>query len=165
MDKIFLYYGPKKGFEELLEKEIKEKETRTTLSVAIRKTDELIKKVTMIHKTESKPEEEDEEEKIIQIEEKIKIDIGHLISYSDEYSSVKEHAILNFDEFLSSLKINKLFLQNPPKHIADLLNNSYSEITTDEVYSYPSIDESKIYEIYSNFEKRIIGQEKVKKNC
>jgi ATP-dependent Clp protease ATP-binding subunit ClpA len=154
MDEIILYYGPKKGFEDYITKRIDEPDNNTNLSLAVRKIDESgrIFKV----KSENSNESETQENSLIYV--------GNLISFSDEYAGIREHAILNFETLLSKLEIDNIYFQNPPKHISEVIEARYNDITSTVNYEYKQINEEKIFTIYSNFDTKIIGQSKTKKS-
>ncbi|PWR70642.1 AAA family ATPase [Methanospirillum lacunae] len=154
MEKIVLYYGPNIGFKKYIQEETDESDITTTLSSVVRKIDEFKNIFKFIS-------ENPDESKIQDIQ---LIRVGNLISSSDEYAGIQEHAILNFEILLSKLEIKNIYFQNPPKHISDIFNASYPDITEIEKYCYVPIDERKIYTIHENFDKRIIGQPKAKKS-
>jgi len=150
MNKIKIYIGPKKGFDRLLLKEGIEKDQITTLSMLIKESD-IESREYRIRSEGSEP-----------IEKKPH-SIENLIVFSDEYSSVREHVILNFDGFINDFDIKNLYLQNPPEIIISKIEKTYSNYSFDK-YSYPKLTEKRIQTIYNTFDTNIIGQENVKKS-
>lgn len=93
-----------------------------------------------------------------------KICIENFVIYSDEYSSVKEHVIINFANFISELNITNMFIQNPPLRIINQLHRIYDKrnIITETQQQYSRVTEGIIKQLFDGYDKRIIGQELVK---
>jgi len=150
-NKIIIYYGPKTGFEKLLNEYGVSDENQMTLSRLVRLDDESNRKYQLTIPSQETPSVEP-------------IMVGNLVSFSDEYASIKVHAILNFDNLFSSFIINNIFLHNPPQLIAKKMEKSFPDITTIIKFQYKQIDEKQIKKINSNFENRIIGQPNAKRS-
>lgn len=149
MDKIIIYYGPKSGFEELLKEEDVDSETYKKFLELTKLYDDSRRKFYHLQHDQEIPEPEP-------------IEIENLVAFSDEYASVLEHAIINFDGIISNFTIKNIFLHNPPQVITKKLEIIFSEITKIIFYDYKKIDENTIRKIYFDFDDRIIGQSNVK---
>ena len=90
------------------------------------------------------------------------ISADSLIAYSDEYASVREHVIINFDSFIGDSRIGKMYIHNPPQILSNKITNLYPQ-TRIEAYEYDSINKHNIVDIHNNFDQRIIGQPKAQK--
>ncbi len=150
MNNIYIYYGPKKGFELFLEESGLKNETITSFSELVRKNDDARRELRIISTAE-----EPNEKEVIQTE--------NLVAYSDEYASVREHVILNFDEFFSSFIINNAYFHNPPVLISSKIKKSFPTCEIKQ-FEYPRITEETILQINNEYDKEIIGQPDVKKN-
>jgi ATP-dependent Clp protease ATP-binding subunit ClpA len=149
MKSIKIYYGPKKGFKELLPKRT-EKVTLTQL--AIKSDAENRKHIFRIEGQTQKDEVKTDEAL-----EKIKC----LVAYSEEYTGISEHAIHNFISFISQYDIGRIFLQNPPLYITQQLEKIGKKID-EGIYPYKGIDMEVLLRINNEYDANIIGQEKVK---
>lgn len=151
MDKILIYYGPKTEFDKLLVRNDVNDENQMTLSKAVRLIDESSRKFVLTQPTQPIPVNPP-------------LIVKNLVSFSDEYASIKMHAILNFDNLFSNFTIDNIFLHNPPQLIANKMQKAFPDITQIEKYQYKQIDENKIREINSNFDAKIIGQPRAKRS-
>ena len=143
--KIKIYYGPKSGFEKLIPEE------KTTLSELVIEHDALRSKLVLVQNGEK-------------IEEPERDCIKCLVAYSESYASISESAVQSFNSLINGGNIENLYLQNPPVHISNLLEDSYSENIIYEHYEYNLLDKDKFLEINNTFEGNIIGQDQVKKD-
>ncbi|WP_277655893.1 AAA family ATPase [Seleniivibrio woodruffii] len=150
MNKITIYIGPKNGFDRLLTKEGVTNDQIVTLSMLIKESD-IESREYRIRTEDSAPIEKEP------------LYVENLVVFSDEYSSVREHVILNFDGFINAFNIDNLYLQNPPEIIIGKIENTYSNFSL-EKYSYPKLTEKRIQTIFKTFDTNIIGQENAK-NC
>lgn len=147
MTTVILYYGPQIGFEECLSKNGVNREGEKTLLEFAKITDEL-KQQIYVDKTPPKREP---------------TEVDNIISYSDEYASLNEHVILNFNGLLSEFAVKNIFLHNPPKVIAEQIKRRYPDLKI-EKYKYKQLSKDDLYSIISNFDDRIIGQIKAKQS-
>jgi len=143
--KIKIYYGPKSGFEKLIPEE------KTTLSELVIEHDALRNKLVLVQNGD-------------EIEEPERDCIKCLVAYSESYASISESAVQSFNSLINRSNIENLYLQNPPVHISNLLEDSYSEAITYENYEYNVLDVDKFLKINNTFEDNIIGQDHVKKD-
>ena len=92
-----------------------------------------------------------------------KMFIDALIAWSDQYAALSESAVQGFLSFLDQYNIQDLYLQNPPKSIAEQLIKS-QEILNAEIkifaYKYNIIDLEALKQINLNYSSSIIGQGK-----
>jgi len=142
---IKIYYGPKSGFEELIP------EKKTTLSELAIEHDALRNKFVLVQNGQD-------------IEEPKRDCINCLVAYSESYASISESAVQSFNSLISGGYIKNLYLQNPPVHISNLLEDSYRENVTYENYEYNLLNVDKFLKINDTFEDKIIGQNHVKKD-
>lgn len=141
MNSILIFYGPKKEFlTKIPNGDIKNFTEVVSLEDAERRNYQL-----------NIPNQERE------VREKIKIE--NLIVYTDEYSSVQEHVIVNFVNFLNTFEINNLFLQNPPIVIQKEVEKVYSSILKIEYFKYNFLSVPNLREIFEKYSSVVIGQE------
>lgn len=98
--------------------------------------------------------------------EKIYLDYPLSID-SDEYSGVAEHVITNFAQFITKLDFQDVYIHNPPSRLEKQIkkmeqNNSDSMCILEYIESYRNFDIDDITIIKEEFDKTIIGQNKVK---
>lgn len=145
MPKIIIFYGPKVEFLKILSSR-----SYNTLTETVREQDQKRNVVTV--KNES-------DEYAPRLEKK---HIDTLVAFSDEYSSINEHVILNFLEYINSFDIDNLLLQNPP----DRIKKEFEKINIGELeikyFDYPILTINKLEEIENSFENNILGQNTVK---
>ncbi|WP_270639805.1 AAA family ATPase [Longibaculum muris] len=152
MKKIILFYGSDRAFSEILPKNFQ------NLSDIAMKMDNDSKKLEMV--ITGIPQQENEPRK----QKKKKISITNFVIFADEYSSVQEHVITNFINFIAKFEISNMYIQNPPEHLQEQINRVYgSKSIIHPIHqNYNIITQEVIKEIYSSFDQRIIGQEEVK---
>jgi ATP-dependent Clp protease ATP-binding subunit ClpA len=97
-------------------------------------------------------------------EKKAKIKIENFVIFADEYSSVNEHVIINFIDFLGKLSPTNMYIQNPPMHLLEQIYRVYGDknIIQEKRQDYEVITEKSIVTINNDFDNRIIGQNAVK---
>ena len=90
-----------------------------------------------------------------------KIRVENIVVGSDEYAGVREHVIINFNNFLSKFDYDRLYLHNPPLQISNQIKRLFPET---EVHNqeYISLDIDDLKEINSKYDDRIIGQKSAK---
>lgn len=141
---ITIFYGPHNSFEEIIPKE-----DFVTLSEFVYKHDEKIR----THRVFT------DENNNIEIE---KERFQAVIAYSEDYSSLNEHAIQSFIPLLMSADINNIFLQNPPYIIFSQLNKKFGNAVKIKKHKYSTIKMDFLKKINSEFDSSIIGQRNVK---
>ncbi len=90
------------------------------------------------------------------------LSVQHFVIYSNEYSGVREHVVLNFANFLAKMDIEEMYLQNPPLRILDQVMHIYKDIVEIEYQKYPGITKSVMQRINKEYSDDIVGQENVK---
>ena len=95
--------------------------------------------------------------------EEKKLQVENFVINSDEYCGVREHVIINFANFIAKMDITNLYVQNPPTCISEQLHRIYdATILQEKCQNYTCLNKTIIRKFYSEYNKRIIGQEKVK---
>lgn len=142
MEKIVIFFGPKKEFEkELINLEY------LSLSKVVRDSDIASKAIHIVNNGES-------------VERKVPY-IENLVIFSDEYMSVNEHVISNFIGFINEFDIDNLYLHNPPQTLETSIINSY-ECFERKIFEFEKLNNEVIANVYNDFNKNIIGQDKVR---
>lgn len=149
MTNIKIYYGSREEFNKKLPESYK------NLTEIVYEMDNESRNFNLIIPTEQGyyPKNNDEEKR--------KID--NFVITCDEYAGVKEHVIINFTNFLSKLKVDNLYIQNPPVIIEKQMLKLFPE-TKIEYQEYHQIKRQHLLDIKKQFSSNIIGQEDVKNN-
>ena len=144
---VIVFYGPRKEFQTL----IKNKQKKEFFTAVVQEYDEEVKAIHHIIDGKNIEQKKHVERKII-----------NLIINSDEYSTITEGAIQNFNSILDYFNIGKIYLQNPPYIIAEKLKKIYINYS-EKHYQYNLINIDIIKRINENYSNAIIGQELAKK--
>ncbi|ARK31314.1 AAA family ATPase [Halalkalibacter krulwichiae] len=80
---------------------------------------------------------------------------------SDEYAGVREHVIINFNNFLGKFDSGNIYLHNPPLQISEQIKRLYPS-TEIKYQDYSSITIENLITLNSTYDSKIIGQENVK---
>lgn len=92
-------------------------------------------------------------------------DLEDTVLFSDDFSSINEHALMNFNNIIvygSSIK--NWYIQNPPKRVEEVLSFHFSDQLEIVEQSYSQINENEVYDFYNYIlDGEIIGQDKAKK--
>ncbi len=144
---VIVFYGPRKEFQTL----IKNKQKKEFFTAVVQEYDEEVKVIHHIIDGKNIEQKKHVERKII-----------NLIINSDEYSTITEGAIQNFNSILDYFNIGKIYLQNPPYIIAEKLKKIYINYS-EKHYQYNLINIDIIKRINENYSNAIIGQELAKK--
>jgi ATP-dependent Clp protease ATP-binding subunit ClpA len=89
--------------------------------------------------------------------------IEYLVAYSDEYASVREHVIINFEGFLSGFNIENIVFHNPPEIISGKILKLFENAKIYK-YNYINITRQIILKIDNEYNEVIIGQDVTKRN-
>lgn len=146
MNKIIVYWGPKKGFSEY----IKDLAEITTLAEAVNVSDAKRKQFTL------KSADDEENIQIVQPH------YSNLVAFSESYSSITEGAVQSFLTLLNEFDVENLFLQNPPRYIKEQIEQSFPNIVEYKTYTYKSVTRSMFLKIANTFDDNIIGQAEAK---
>ena len=145
MDKAYIFYGPDHEFESYVAENITGTE-RTDFSEFIRRLDEKSRRLYVA---------QDGDE---QFDYDSFMEVENLVVSSDEYASVRDNVILNFAGFLSTHRIENLFVQNPPLAIAKKLEFLASDSVVRH-YEYPRLTKPLLKTFHQGFDEAIVGQE------
>ncbi|MBY7141734.1 AAA family ATPase [Virgibacillus sp. NKC19-3] len=146
MNSIIIYYGSKNEFDKVIP------ESYRTLTDVVYETDkDRNKHVIFIPGVSEESSEED------------RLFVENFVVTSDEYAGVREHVIINFNNFLGKFDTQNIYLHNPPLQISDQIIRLYPE-TKIEYQDYSAITLDNLIEINSEYDTKIIGQENVKLN-
>lgn len=147
MDNINIFFGPNKAFDLFLSENNTTEDNRSSFTSLVRKYDERNREYRHIVNVSNE-----------QIPQKEPLGAKNLIVYSDDYASVREHVIHNFDGFISEFKIDNIYLQNPPALLYQKMKKIYPQ-TVVKYYQYPKLNEEIIRNINYLYSNEIIGQE------
>lgn len=143
MNKIVIFYGSHEAFNKLIPNNIR------NLTDVVMELDNNNKNIIIYNA---------EQEKEIK---NIKLKVTNFVISSNEYSLVKEHIIINFANFIATMDIQNMYIQNPPLRISEQLHLIYKEknIIQETHQTYNGITKSIIQQFYNEYDNKIIGQE------
>lgn len=148
-DRIVIFYGSKKDFEELIAKETNEDQVTIPFM-------ELIQH----YNARLRPNESGVRESALSHN----IDVDNCVVRADDYGSVLEHVLSNFVNVVTlNHDIGTLFVHNPPRRVRDSLRSTYGDEIEYLGTQYPNLSREKLKEVYSNLEADILGQYNCKK--
>ena len=148
MKSIIIYYGPKKGYEQIIP------DSKKTLAEIVSAHDSKMNTHLLVVHQEGKQEIKD-----IEVE---KLHIDNVVAYSESYACITEGAIQSFLTILNDYNIDNLYLQNPPKQIVTQLEQTYPKIIKVKRYNYQRLTGRMFKRLANQFNTTIIGQEDVK---
>lgn len=144
-NKIYIFIGSKKDFENFLDKKISKGEEICYFMELIKDYNaNLRQQHAYLHGT---------------------IDVKNLVVHADDYASVYEHVIQNFITIVTTNHdVDTTFLHNPPQRVLDSLQVSFPD-NIEYVYTdYKEINRDVLKEIWKRLSTDIVGQEKAKKS-
>lgn len=148
-DRIVIFYGSKKDFEELVATETSKEQVTIPFM-------ELIQH----YNARLRPNESGVRESALSCN----IDVDNCVVRADDYGSVLEHVLSNFVNVVTlNHDIGTLFVHNPPRKVRDSLRSAYGDDIEYLGTQYPDLSREKLKEVYSNIEKDILGQSNCKK--
>ena len=148
-DRIIVFYGSKKDFEELVSRETNEEQVTIPFM-------ELIQH----YNARLRPNESGVREAALTRN----IGVDNCIVRADDYGSVLEHVLSNFVNVVTlNHDIGTLFVHNPPRKVRDSLRSSYGDEIEYFGTRYPDLSREKLKEVYTNIEADILGQSVCKK--
>lgn len=148
-NRIVIFYGSKKDFEELVARE-------TYVDQVTIPFMELIQH----YNARLRPNESGVPESALSRN----IDIDNCIVRADDYGSVLEHVLSNFVNVVTlNHDIGTLFVHNPPRKVKDSLRAAYGDNIEYFSTEYPALSRKLLKEVYANIEIDILGQSKCKK--
>lgn len=149
INRIIIFKGSKKDFNELLKKEITD-------------GDEVVSYMELIQYYNKKLRQNDSASPDDWISAKKYI--NNCVVKSEDYASVLEHAVSNFVNIITlNSNVGNLFVHNPPKRVINSLNTQYSDIIEYRYSKYEKINRRKLKYINKNLNKDIIGQDECKR--
>lgn len=148
-DRIIIFYGSKKDFEQMIEDET----TKDEFTIPFM---ELIQH----YNARLRPNESGVRETALNQN----IEVDNCIVRADDYGSVLEHVLSNFVTIVTlNHNIGTLFVHNPPRKVLDSLKSGYGDTIEYRSTSYKQISREKLREVYANIEADILGQNNCKK--
>lgn len=148
-DKIIIFYGSKKDFEQMIADETSEDEFTIPFM-------ELIQH----YNARLRPNESGVRESALNQN----IEVDNCIVRADDYGSVLEHVLSNFVTIVTlNHDIGTLFVHNPPRKVLDSLKSGYGDAIEYHSTSYKQISREKLKDVYANIEADILGQNNCKK--
>ena len=148
-DRIVVFFGSKKDFEELIARETNEDQVTIPFM-------ELIQH----YNARLRPNESGVRESALSHN----IDVDNCVVRADDYGSVLEHVLSNFVNVVTlNHDIGTLFVHNPPRRVRDSLRSTYGDEIEYLGTQYPNLSREKLKEVYSNLEAEILGQYNCKK--
>lgn len=143
--KVTVYFGPLSWFQGLLGEPARD----SLLDLAFER-DEASRRLKVVM-PDQEPEDEDNGDAIRP---------ENVVAESGDYASLSEHVITNFAGLVSAIRPARLHLHNPPAQVHAQLERAFG---ADVVrYSYPHVTRETLARVRDDFEKRLIGQGKVK---
>lgn len=148
-DKIVVFYGSKRDFEEYLEGEISRNENTIPFMELIQHYN------ARLRPNESGVRERDLAQNI---------EVDNCVVRADDYASVLPHVLSNFVMIVTlNHEIGVLYVHNPPRRVEASLRAFYGDEIIYEGSKYSVISREKLVEVNSNLKQDIEGQEECKK--
>lgn len=143
-NKIYIFIGSKKDFENFLDEKIIEGDEVTYFMDLIKDYNaNLRQQHAYLHGT---------------------IEVKNLIVHADDYASVFEHVIQNFVSIVTTNHdVDTTFLHNPPKRVIEALQATYADKIEYDYTKYRDVDRDVLKEIWRNISTDIVGQKNAKK--
>lgn len=148
--KVFIFFGPRKEFDELLKNHISDDEITVGYLDSIRRYNAKVRASDIATR----------EPKDIAPEY-----VDNCIVYADDFGSVLSHVIPSFATILDeTFEIGTLFVQNPPKRAYKSLLAFHDEQAVETTfYEYPQLKKSQLSDVYDALEKDVLGQRESKR--
>lgn len=144
-NRIVIFYGSKKDFENMISEEIDEGQASISFMQLIQQYNSRIR-----------PNDSGVQEN----EPNNRIEIDNCIVRADDYSSVLEHVLSNFVNVVTlNHDIDSLFVHNPPKKVKDSLQSLFGNSIEYKYSEYPKLSREMLKNIYANLDKDILGQD------
>lgn len=92
--------------------------------------------------------------------------IENVVIYADDYASVTDHVISNFNNIvLLGHDIQNLYIQNPPKRIETSLRVQFEDVVEEICSQYKKIDKEEVVDFYNHMlSSNVVGQQQAKKD-
>lgn len=148
-DKIIIFYGSKRDFENMIAMEVSDEETSIPFM-------ELIQH----YNARLRPNESGVRESALSRS----IEVDNCIVRADDYGSVLEHVLSNFVNIVTlNHDIGTLFVHNPPRKVRDSLHSVYADAIEYRSSIYPQLSRDRLRQVFDNIERDIQGQTRCKK--
>lgn len=149
VERVVLYYGPDKGFRDLVNEEIGPEEKTVEFLSLIRKYNYRIRSNdygTNDYESSRKPE----------------ADNG--VVHAVDFGSAVDHVMSNFAAIVTqAYDVRNLFVQNPPDRVRASLESAYPDAVEVREWTYESVGRDDIRRIHRALEDGVIGQESGKR--
>ena len=150
VDKVIVFQGSKKDFDEYIKKEIGEYE-------------DVISFMELIQHYNARIRPSDSGVKERSLSSKLTADC--CVVKADDYGSVLEHVLSNFVSIVClNYDMEKLYVHNPPKRVLSSLISEYGEEIEYRTSDYEIIIRDKLKDIYAALCKDVLGQNECKKS-
>lgn len=151
MKKVIVFYGSNEAFEKIIPSSYR------NLSDVAMQLDDASKITRIIHDIPG-------QEKIKPPKAK-KPRIKDFVISADEYSSVQEHVIINFVDFMGKISVTNMFIQNPPLNVFQQIQRLFGRDNIIDIryQQYKSLNANIVRTINNEYNSRIVGQERVKR--
>lgn len=92
--------------------------------------------------------------------------IENVVIYADDYASVTDHVISNFNNIvLLGHDIQNIYIQNPPKRIETSLRVQFEDVVEEICSQYKRIDKEEVVDFYKHMlSSNVVGQQQAKKD-
>ena len=92
--------------------------------------------------------------------------IENVVIYADDYASVTDHVISNFNNIvLLGHDIQNIYIQNPPKRIETSLRVQFEDVVEEICSQYKRIDKEEVVDFYNHMlSSNVVGQQQAKKD-
>lgn len=92
--------------------------------------------------------------------------IENVVIYADDYASVTDHVISNFNNIvLLGHDIQNLYIQNPPKRVESSLRVHFEGIIEERYSHYKEIAKEEVIDLYNHMlASNVVGQQRAKKD-
>lgn len=92
--------------------------------------------------------------------------IENVVIYADDYASVTDHVISNFNNIvLLGHDIQNLYIQNPPKRVESSLRVQFEGIIEERYSHYKEIEKEEVIDLYNHMlASNVVGQQRAKKD-
>lgn len=148
-DRIIIFSGSKKDYEQFLKNSINEDDVTIPFM-------ELIQH----YNARLRPNESGVRESALYKN----IAVDNCVVRADDYGSVLEHVLSNFVNIVTlNHDIGTLYLHNPPRRVRESLHSAYGDEIEYMYSTYPEITRSKLKSIFDNLQHDILGQDDCKK--
>ena len=149
IDRIVIFTGSKKDYDEYLKREIPEEDHRIPFMELIQHYN------ARIRPSEAGVKEEALYKRIRE---------QNCIVRADDYGSVLPHVLSNFTNIVTlNYDIGTLYIQNPPRRVLESLRTTYNDIIY-EGSQYQEITRDSLKIVYRNLCTDVLGQDECKKN-